>query len=132
MGHDEGMRGITTAGIAAALLLSGCSTGPSEGDRVACQTVIDADNAISAEVASEHTDRDLLVTLMRAVPGEVEAARDVAESPDLQVELRRLHGLSDHNEQMADSDVGVAYQMQVRAVERACQGLGVDVALTDG
>ncbi|MFK5691276.1 hypothetical protein ACI3EY_16585 [Ornithinimicrobium sp. LYQ92] len=119
----------TAIAFTAALLLAGCSGGPSEGDRVACETVIDADNAVARMVDDDNRDREQLISLMRGMPDRITEAQSVAEAPELQIALSRLHKMSDFDQQQAEQDIGVAYITLMGQLEDACQEAGVTVSL---
>lgn len=129
MGQNGGMRTITTAAVTA-LLLTACSSGPSEGDRVACETVIDAENTstqmVQEVLAADDPDRAPLISHMRGMPDRISEARSVAESPELRIALDRLHRVSDFDLR-EDEEIGIAYQILLGDVERKCHDAGVDV-----
>lgn len=129
------MRKSTTAAITAAflLLVAGCSSGPSEGDRVACETVIDAENTITRMsqewLDDEDPDEGPILAFMRGMPDRVADARSAAESPELRTMLGQLHTVSDFDLH-DDEEIGGAYYSLIADVERKCQDAGVDVERT--
>lgn len=115
---------------ASALVLAGCG-GASEGDRVACETVVTPNNAMRALVQEDEPDGDLLRALGRGIPGEIENAQLVAESPEVKIGLSELASMADYDERMRNEDVGVAYFLYLGSLVEACQDAGVDVAYGD-